>query len=402
MKRNLSHLRFWCCCCHEKKKQRNKARKNSKKTRKVTKRNKRTRKDKKKGTRERERERERDREWKRRSEWSQGERKWDTEEVNKNNPFSGENSVFVNRQTKKQKEKKGLGPTAPKHTCRVASTQTQEENAEKSKTQKEERGVSKELFSNSQKRCRKKSPGKLGKKHPHRSRKQISGNGPNRTQTTTQLCAGKRAKNFTNWSPPGKNGKNVISKRPQFCSPRPFFAFQTQFGQKFELPKKTNLRDPQKLFSKNLCSIEAIQRVQRKWTRHHKAKLLRNPLFSSVSRPATSWTVPRRPQTRNTRKKRKFFRTAKNDVDDLQMAFLKNPKKSENSEETWFPETAKNRFRATKTVVSKRGGGKWTLGGRKWTLETRFWGAANEPNSIYIYIHIYAVVFNFGALFLRQ
>ena len=82
-------------------------------------------------------------------------------EINKNNPFSGVKTVFL--YTDKQKEKKGLGPTAPQHTCRVASTQTQEENAEKSKTRKEERGVSKDPFSNSQKRCRKKSPGKLGK-----------------------------------------------------------------------------------------------------------------------------------------------------------------------------------------------------------------------------------------------
>ena len=84
-------------------------------------------------------------------------------EMNKHNPYSGEKQCFCKQTNKKQKEKKGLGPTAPKHTCRVASTQTQEENAEKSKTRKEERGFSKDPFSNSQKRCRKKSPGKLGK-----------------------------------------------------------------------------------------------------------------------------------------------------------------------------------------------------------------------------------------------
>ena len=80
--------------------------------------------------------------------------------------FSGGKQCFCKQTNKKQKEKKGLRPTAPKHTCRVASTQAQEENAEKSKTRKEERGFSKDPFSNSQTRCRKKSPGKLGKTIP--------------------------------------------------------------------------------------------------------------------------------------------------------------------------------------------------------------------------------------------
>ena len=47
---------------------------------------------------------------KRRNEGNQGERKWDIEKWTKITLFQGENSVFVNRQTKKQKEKKGLGP----------------------------------------------------------------------------------------------------------------------------------------------------------------------------------------------------------------------------------------------------------------------------------------------------
>ena len=40
-------------------------------------------------------------------------------DVNKNNPFSwGKQCFFVNKKNKK----KGLGATAPKHTCRVALT----------------------------------------------------------------------------------------------------------------------------------------------------------------------------------------------------------------------------------------------------------------------------------------
>ena len=63
-------------------------------------------------------------------------------------------------------------------------------------------------------------------------------------------------------------------------------------------------------------------------------KIAPKPIFSSVLRPTTSWTVPRRPQTRNTRKKRKFFQTAKHDLDDLQNGIFEKPEKSENGEET--------------------------------------------------------------------
>ena len=164
-----------------------------------------------------------------------------------------ENSVFVNKQTKKQKEKKGLGPTAPKHTCRVASTQAEEENAEKSKTQKEERAFAKEPLTNLEKRCRKMSKQehrKTRKNHPHRSRKQMSGSGPNRTKPRRR-CKFENAPKTSKIGPrPGKMGKTSFSKSPRFCSPRPFFALQNQFGQKFELPKKQICETPKTLRQK--------------------------------------------------------------------------------------------------------------------------------------------------------
>ena len=161
-------------------------------------------------------------------------------EMNKNNPFSGGTTVFCKQTNKKQKEKKGLGPTAPKHTCRVASTQTQEENAEKSKTRKEERGVSKDPFSNSQKRCRKKSPGKLGKT--------IRTAAASRFLATARLepkprqsCAPKTRQNFTNWSPPGKNGKNVIFKTTSALQPQAVFCLPNPIWSKIRTSEKTNL-----------------------------------------------------------------------------------------------------------------------------------------------------------------
>ena len=71
------------------------------------------------------------------------------------------------------------------------------------------------------------------------------------------------------------------------------------------------------------------------------------------------------------------------------MAFLKNPKNPKTVRIFGFRTPQKKTFRAIKTVVSKRGGRKLTLGGPQINPRNPFWGAANRPSSIYIYIYIY-------------
>ena len=319
-----------------KQKQRNKARKNNKKQGRSQKETKEQGRTKKKRNRERQR-------VKRRSEWSQGERKGDTEKLTKITLFQGGKQCFCKQTNKKTKRKDRFRANCPKtHWQGCVDPNSRRKRRKEQNTQRRE-GIFKRSLFKFAKTVSKEEPRKTRKNHPHRSCKQISGNSPNRTQTATQLRAENAPKNSQIGPRPGKMGKTAFSKRPQFCSPRPFFALQNQLGQKSELPKKRIVKPP-KLFSKNLCSIEATQRVQRKWTRHQNAKLLRNPLFWRVSRPTTSWTAPGRAQTRNTRKERKIFRTAKKDLDDLQNGIFQKPEKSENSEETWFPETAKNHF----------------------------------------------------------
>ena len=92
-----------------KQKQRNKARKNSKKTRKVTKWNKRTWKDKKINKRKRERQG-----MKRKSEGNQGERKWDIEKWTKITLFQGGKQCFCKQTNKKTKRKERLRANCPK------------------------------------------------------------------------------------------------------------------------------------------------------------------------------------------------------------------------------------------------------------------------------------------------
>ena len=181
--------------------------------------------------------------------------------MNKNNPFQGEKQCFCKQTNKKQREKKGLGPTAPKHTCRVASTQTQEENAEKSKTRKEERGSFKrslfQIRKNSVERRAPENSEKPSAPQPQADFWQRPDSNPNRDRAARR----KRAKNFTNWSPPGKNGEkhhfqnHLSSAAPSLSSP---------IWSKIRTSEENKFVRPPKMILKNLCSIEAIQRVQRK------------------------------------------------------------------------------------------------------------------------------------------
>ena len=151
-------------------------------------------------------------------------------------------------------------------------------------------------------------------------------------------------------------GKNVIFKISSVLQPQAFFCLPKPIWSKIRTSEKTNLWDAEKFASKMDCNKKALQRVQRNVTRPCNAKLLRNPLFWSVSRPTTSRTAPGRAQTRNTRKKRKFVRTSKNDLDDLQNGIFEKPEKSENSEDIWFPETAKKTISRYKNSGFKKGG----------------------------------------------
>ena len=299
---------------------------------------------------------------KRRNEGNQGETSWDIEKWTKTTLFQGENSVFVNRQTKKQTEKKGLGPTAPKHTCRVASTQAEEENAEKSKTQKEERAFAKEPLTNLEKRCRKMSKQehrKTRKNHPHRSRKQISGSGPNRTKPRRR-CKFENAPKTSKIGPrPGKMGKTSISKSPRFCSPRPFFAFQNQFGQKFELPKKQICETPKKLRQKWTAT----------WRRYNRSNAIQpgpatqncseTPCFEAFRVPLPLGLRLEEPRPETHAKNENLFGPKKTTSTTSKMAFLKNPKNPKTVRIFGFRTPQKKPFRAIKTVVSKRGAANW-------------------------------------------
>ena len=289
--KNLSHLIFWCYCCHETKVKKQ-GKKEQQKTRKVTKWNKRRKGKKNKTKRERERETESEKE-----KWMKPRReKGRHREMNKNNPFSGGTTVFCKQTNKKQKNK--FRANCPKtYVQGCVNPNSRRKRRKEQNTKGREKHFKRSLFKFA-KTVSKEEPRKTRKNHPHRSRKQISGNGPTRTQTATELRAANAPKISQIGPRPGKMGKTwktSFSKPPQLCSPKPFFAFQTQSGQKFELPKKNKFVRPPKLFSKKSCNIEAIQRVQCKWTRYQNTKLLRNPLFWSVSLPTTSWAAPRRP-----------------------------------------------------------------------------------------------------------
>ena len=158
--------------------------------------------------------------------------------------------LFVKRQNK-TKRKDGFRANCPKkHVQGCVDPKPKKKTQKRVKHEKKRRGVSRDPLSNSRKRCRKKSPEKLGKTLRTAAARPFVAMGPTRTQNATRP----RTKNFTNWSSRGKMGKTSFSKQPQFCSPKPFFAFQTQFGQKFELPEKKQICQTRKNYSQNKCA----------------------------------------------------------------------------------------------------------------------------------------------------
>ena len=170
--------------------------------------------------------------------------------------------MYTDKQKTKRKER--FRANCPKtHVQGCVDPNSRRKRRKEQNKKKRERSFKRSLFKFA-KTVSKEEPRKTRKNHPHRSHKQISGNGPNRTQTATQLRAENAPKISQIGPRPGKMGKTSFSKRPQFCSPRPFFAFQTQFGQLFQTSEKNKFVRPPKIILKNLCSIEAIQRVQRK------------------------------------------------------------------------------------------------------------------------------------------
>ena len=138
-------------------------------------------------------------------------------------PFQGEKQCFC-KKTKQNKRKEGFRANCPKtnvHGC--------VDPKPKKKTQKRVKHES------SRKRCRKKSPEKLGKTLRTTAARPFVATGPTRTQNATHP----RAKKFTNWSSPGKNGKKVIFKttsalQPQavFCLPNPIWSKNRTFEKK--------------------------------------------------------------------------------------------------------------------------------------------------------------------------
>ena len=155
-------------------------------------------------------------------------------EINRITLFQGENSVFVNRQTKNQKEKIGLGPTAPKHTGRL-----------KKKTQKRARHEKKrgdfqkipfQIRKNGVERRAPENSEKPSAPQPQADFWQRPESNPNRDTAARR----KRAKNFTNWSPPGKNGKNVIFKTSSVLQLQAVFLPSKPWS-KIRTSEKTNL-----------------------------------------------------------------------------------------------------------------------------------------------------------------
>ena len=318
---------------------------------------------------------------KRRSEGRQGERKWDIEKWTKITLFQGENSVFVNRQTKKTKRKERLRANCPKTHVQGCVDPSWRRKCRKEQNTKRREGICKR----SRYKFTKTRSTKEDKRTPENFGKSIRAAAASRFLAAAQIepkprrrCKNENAPKTSQIGPrPGKMGKTSFSKSPRFCSPRPFFAFQNQFGQKFELPKKQICETPKKLRQKWTAT----------WRRYDGSNAMQpgpatqncseTPCFQAFRVPLPLGLRLEEPRPETHAKNENLFGPQKTTSTTSKMAFLKNPKNPKTVRIFGFRTPQKNPFRAIKTVVSKGGGRKLTHGGPQINPRNPFWGAAN-------------------------
>ena len=151
-------------------------------------------------------------------------------------------------------------------------------------------------------------------------------------------------------------GKTSFWKSPRFCSPRPFFAFQNQFGQKFELPKKQICETPKKLRQKWTATwrrYNASNAIQRGPATQNCSE---TPCFEAFRVPLPLGLRLEEPRPETHAKNENLFGPKKTTSTTSKMAILKNPKNPKTVRIFGFRNPQRKPFRAIKTVVSKRGG----------------------------------------------
>ena len=387
MKKNLSHLIFWCCCCHETKAKKQGKKEQQKKQEKSQKETKKQGRTKKINKRKRETGNEKEK-------WRKPRRKkvrhW---EMNKNNPFSGGKQCFCKQTNKKTKRNERFRANCPKTHVQGCVDPSWRRKRRKEQNTKRREGIFKRSLFKFAKTLSKKKHRKTSEKpsapQPQADFWQRPESNPNRdgaVKTKTRQKLHKLGPARAKWEK--RHFENLLGS----AAPGLFLPSKTN------LVKNSNFRKNKFVRRRKICVKNGLQHEgdttgPTQINQAPQRKIAPKPLvlkgFASHYLLDCAWKSPDQKHTQ----KRKFVRTAKNDLDDLQNGIFEKPEKSENSEETWFPDTAKKTFRAIKTVVSKRGGRKWTHGGPQMNSRNPFWGAANEPSSIYIYrlIHLFFV-----------
>ena len=171
--------------------------------------------------------------------------------MNKNNPFSAGKQCFCKQTNKKTKRKERFRANCPKTHVQGCVDPSWRRKRRKEQNTKRREGIFKRSLCKFAKTLSK-------KEHRKTSEKTIRTAAASRFLATARIepkprrsCKNENAPKTSQIGPrPGKMGKTSFWKSPRFCSPRPFFAFQNQFGQKFELPKKQICETPKNLRQK--------------------------------------------------------------------------------------------------------------------------------------------------------
>ena len=172
--------------------------------------------------------------------------------MNKNNPFLGEKAGFCkNKKTNNKTNKKmGLGPAAPKHTCRVALTPNPKRKRRKEQnTKKKMRGISRDHLSNSGKQCQRNNPEKIAKTLRTAAAKRFSATSPTRTQKRDTPAHQKFHKSvFARKKCEKRHFQNDLSS----AAPSRFLPSKPNFVKNSNV--QNNIRETRKNYSQKSCA----------------------------------------------------------------------------------------------------------------------------------------------------
>ena len=292
---------------------------------------------------------------KRRSEGNQGERNWDIEKWTKITLFQGENSVFVNRQTKKKK-KKWFRANCPKtHVQGCVDPSWRKKRRKEQNTKRREGIFKRSLFKFTKTQSTKehrKTPEKASAPQPQADFWQRPESNPNRdggVKTKTRQKLHKLGPARAKWEK--RHFQNLLGS----AAPGLFWPSKTNLVKNSNFRKKQIRETPKNLRQKWTATWRRYNGSNANQPGPTTQNCSETPCFEAFRVPLPLGLRLEEPRPETQAKNENLFGPQKTTSTTSKMAFLKNPKNPKTVRKLGFRTPQKKPFRAVKQWFQKGG-----------------------------------------------